>query len=148
MHGHVLQLIARDNGVYVPGPKHMRPSTASNTYNGANSVFPAVPMRRDTMMVAPNGYTVMRFRADNPGIWILHCHMEWHVTAGLTVTMVEAPLEIQKQQKISDQSLANCKAQGVPTQGNAAGNTNNHFDLTGANTHVPPLDKSRLAYLP
>lgn len=68
--------------------------------------------------------------------------MEWHVTAGLTVTMVEAPLELQKQESISAQSLGNCKAQGVPTQGNAAGNTHNHFDLTGANVHVPPLSKA------
>lgn len=146
MHGHVMQLIARDSGVYVPGPKHMRPHP-SFSYNGAQSTFPAVPMKRDTMMVAPGGYTVMRFRADNPGIWILHCHMEWHVTAGLTVTMVEAPLQLQKQESITAQSLANCKAQGASTQGNAAGNTQNHFDLTGANTHVPPLNETGLAQL-
>lgn len=141
MHGHVMQLIARDGGVYVPGPKHMRP-TPHNKYKGPKSTFPAIPMKRDTMMVAPGGYTVMRFRADNPGVWILHCHMEWHVVAGLTVTMIEAPKELQKSESLTPQWLSNCKAQGVPTQGNAAGNTKNHFDLTGANNHVPRLNET------
>lgn len=38
---------------------------------------PSVPMRRDTVLVQPNGYAVLRFRSDNPGIWLFHCHIEW-----------------------------------------------------------------------
>jgi len=135
-----MQLVARGPGVYVPGHKH-KGDHAAIAYNGDTSGFPAIPMKRDTMMVAPAGYTVMRFKADNPGVWIMHCHMEWHITAGLTVTFIEAPIQLQSQ-SISAQSLANCKAQGVPTAGNAAGNTKNHFDLTGANTQLPPLNQS------
>lgn len=144
-----MQLVARSSGIFVPPPKqHKTPgvvaAAAAVKYTGDTSTFPAVPMRRDTFMVAPAGYTVMRFRADNPGVWILHCHMEWHVVAGLTATMIEAPAELQKQYPdgLPAQSIANCKAQGVPTAGNAAGNTMDHFDLTGANTHVPPLNES------
>ena len=33
------------------------------------------PMRRDTVTVPPGGSTTIRFRADNPGAWLLHCHV-------------------------------------------------------------------------
>jgi len=49
----------------------------SNTTAG----FPAVPMRRDTWLIAPSSYTVVRFQANNPGTWFIHCHMEWHMEA-------------------------------------------------------------------
>lgn len=34
------------------------------------------------------GYTRIRWIADNPGVWLLHCHMEWHMAAGLAVTLI------------------------------------------------------------
>lgn len=85
-------------------------------------------------MLAPSAFTVFRFKATNPGVWLLHCHMEWHVEAGLTATIIEAPLELQQQQKYIPEAMANiCKAQGIPTVGNAAGNSKNFLDLTGEN---------------
>lgn len=35
--------------------------------NPQEADFPRVPMRRDTLMVWPNGNIIMRFKADNPG---------------------------------------------------------------------------------
>ena len=52
LHGHAFQVVVRgdeDEGVY-----------------GNNVSFPAVPMRRDTIMVKPNSNIVLRFKADNP----------------------------------------------------------------------------------
>ena len=52
LHGHDFQLVVRSEeeaGFYV-----------------GNETFPAVPMRRDTVMVRPMGNIVLRFRADNP----------------------------------------------------------------------------------
>lgn len=54
-------------------------------------------MRRDTILVRPNGNIVLRFKSDNPGIWLFHCHIEWHVASGLIATMVEDPISLQKQ---------------------------------------------------
>ncbi|KAK9463898.1 Cupredoxin [Lipomyces oligophaga] len=39
------------------------------------------PMRRDTVQVL--GYTLIRFIADNPGVWPLHCHLAWHLETGM-----------------------------------------------------------------
>lgn len=30
---------------------------------------------KDTIAIPSKGYAILRFRADNPGFWLLHCHM-------------------------------------------------------------------------
>ena len=40
------------------------------------------------------GYAVLRFRADNPGVWLMHCHMSSHQAGGMTVVFLEAPERI------------------------------------------------------
>ena len=45
------------------------------------------PMRRDTVYVPPWGYVVIRFLADNEGIWALHCHVLWHQAAGMSMAI-------------------------------------------------------------
>jgi iron transport multicopper oxidase len=96
-------------------------------------------MRRDTFVLRPDGYIVLRFKADNPGVWLFHCHLEWHVDQGLTATMVEAPLDVQKNLVIPQNHLDACKVRNIPTAGNAAGNTVNFLDLKGANEAPKPL---------
>jgi hypothetical protein len=34
------------------------------------------------------GYTLIRFVADNPGAWAFHCHITWHMEAGLLMTFL------------------------------------------------------------
>ncbi|GMF23384.1 unnamed protein product [Phytophthora lilii] len=36
------------------------------------------------------GYVVFRLNADNPGVWIMHCHIDWHFVLGLAMLFVEA----------------------------------------------------------
>ncbi|KAL5739064.1 hypothetical protein ACOSP7_027988 [Xanthoceras sorbifolium] len=36
------------------------------------------PLERNTVGVPTGGWTAIRFRADNPGVWFLHCHLEMH----------------------------------------------------------------------
>jgi iron transport multicopper oxidase len=96
-------------------------------------------MRRDTVLVHPDGNMVLRFRADNPGVWLFHCHLEWHLASGLVATMVEAPLDLQKTLKVPEDHLQVCRDSNTPFAGNAAGNTEDFFDLSGANTSPAPL---------
>lgn len=44
---------------------------------------PAKPWR-DTFLIGVNGTTRIAFVADNPGKWLLHCHMLEHAAAGMT----------------------------------------------------------------
>jgi iron transport multicopper oxidase len=120
LHGHQFQVCER-------------PSSGKGTFNGHTREFPATPMRRDTIAVNPNSYVVIRFQAENPGVWLFHCHIEWHVIMGLVATIIEAPEELRGLQIPSD-SQAACALQGMPTAGNAAGNTQNLTDMSGANS--------------
>ena len=31
------------------------------------------------------GYTIIRFIADNPGTWMLHCHLDFHSEVGMSL---------------------------------------------------------------
>ncbi|GMF23409.1 unnamed protein product [Phytophthora lilii] len=42
------------------------------------------------------GYLVLRFTADNPGVWIMHCHIDWHLADGLAMVFVEGEGMLQK----------------------------------------------------
>jgi iron transport multicopper oxidase len=54
-------------------------------------------------------------------------------------TFVEAPTELQKSLKIPKDHYDACAAGGIPTAGNAAGNTVNLLDLTGEPAPPPRL---------
>nr|XP_043612647.1 laccase-4-like [Erigeron canadensis] len=46
------------------------------------------PVERNTLNVPTAGWTAIRFRADNPGVWFLHCHLEVHTTWGLKMAFL------------------------------------------------------------
>lgn len=47
------------------------------------------PIRRDTMTVPRFGHAVIRFKADNPGLWAFHCHILWHLATGMMMQFSE-----------------------------------------------------------
>lgn len=65
LHGHNFQAVVRSDDNW----GHYDPSN--------HSAFPTTPMRRDTFMVRPASNFVVRFKADNPGVWFFHCHIDW-----------------------------------------------------------------------
>jgi len=42
---------------------------------------------RDTVLVLPRGKVVVAFDANNPGWWALHCHLLYHLDAGMFTTL-------------------------------------------------------------
>jgi hypothetical protein len=53
------------------------------------------PTRRDTSTLQPGGYLLMAFPADNPGMWIMHCHIAWHASQGLSLQFGERYSDLQ-----------------------------------------------------
>ncbi|KAL3853426.1 hypothetical protein ACJMK2_016981 [Sinanodonta woodiana] len=51
--------------------------------------FEKAPLK-DTLVVPSGGYAVVRFRADNPGLWVMHCHMEVHHLEGMRLLLNES----------------------------------------------------------
>ncbi|XP_042452954.1 laccase-3-like [Zingiber officinale] len=46
------------------------------------------PPMRNTVGVPVNGWAVIRFVANNPGIWLMHCHLDVHITWGLAMAFL------------------------------------------------------------
>ena len=57
----------------------------------AKTLYASNYLRRDVVSVPAEGWALIRFVATNPGIWAIHCHIDWHVRAGLVAEIVEAP---------------------------------------------------------
>ncbi|XP_043254604.1 laccase-3-like [Colletes gigas] len=45
------------------------------------------PPGKDTVKIPMGGYTIVRFKADNPGWWLLHCHFTWHHLTGMELVV-------------------------------------------------------------
>lgn len=41
------------------------------------------PPLKDTLNVPPRSDLVIQWKADNPGRWFFHCHIEWHLATGM-----------------------------------------------------------------
>ncbi|KAJ5793293.1 uncharacterized protein N7503_009271 [Penicillium pulvis] len=140
LHGHNFQVVSRTPSYgasfydFVDGDP-----VAYNATENPSSSFPAYPARRDTFVAPPQGNFVIRFVADNPGVWFFHCHIDWHLQQGLAMSFIEAPKELQKQMSLSDSEISICKAADISYEGNAAANTVDLLDLTGQNKQLPWL---------
>ncbi|KAI7905432.1 multicopper oxidase-domain-containing protein [Cokeromyces recurvatus] len=107
LHGHIFQMVGRGPGVYT----------------GDDSVvewFLDNPSRRDTILVPAETFVLIRFRADNPGAWFFHCHIEWHLETGLAATFIEAPDVAQQRMKLPQAFKDICTTGNNPYRGNAA----------------------------
>ncbi|KAI8211844.1 Laccase [Colletotrichum sp. SAR 10_86] len=60
------------------------------------------PTRRDVTQLPGRGWLVVAFKSDNPGAWLFHCHIAWHVSQGLSVQFLERSNDIASVMKISD----------------------------------------------
>ncbi|CAP72621.1 uncharacterized protein PODANS_2_530 [Podospora anserina S mat+] len=123
LHGHHFQVLDR-------------PKTGTGDWSGRDTNYNQKPPRRDTVTVMAHSHAVLRFKATNPGTWLFHCHIEWHVEMGLTATIIEAPDRLRNLTFPQDH-LDACNKMGIPVSGNAAGNTQDYLDTTGMVT-VPP----------
>jgi len=74
LHGHDFHVIAQGKGSYDP-------ATSKTTLVN--------PPRRDTTLLPAAGYVVIAFIVDNPGVWLMHCHIGWHTSMGLALQVVE-----------------------------------------------------------
>ncbi|KAF3791497.1 hypothetical protein EJ110_NYTH14362 [Nymphaea thermarum] len=46
------------------------------------------PPRENTVTVPYGGWAAMRFREDNPGVWLLHCHFDSHFIWGMSTVFI------------------------------------------------------------
>ncbi|KAF8344403.1 laccase [Amanita rubescens] len=70
-----------------PHPFHLHGQTFGVVRSAGNSSYNYVnPVRRDVVSTGIAGDNVtFRFSTENPGPWILHCHIDWHLNLGLAI---------------------------------------------------------------
>jgi len=80
LHGHDFFVIGQGSGTFSA-------SSASLNWN--------TPPRRDTASVPSQGWLAVAYVSNNPGAWLMHCHIAWHISEGLGVQFIEAPGSMQ-----------------------------------------------------
>ncbi|KAK9742437.1 hypothetical protein RND81_03G172900 [Saponaria officinalis] len=55
------------------------------------------PVERNTVGVPDGGWVAIRFLADNPGVWFMHCHLEVHTSWGLKMAWLVSDGELPNQ---------------------------------------------------
>ena len=63
--------------------------TWTNPSNPVDGTVNATTVRKDTIIVPPGGYVVLRFISDNWGFWYMHCHIEPHFLEGMALVVNE-----------------------------------------------------------
>ncbi|OAV92302.1 hypothetical protein PTTG_03930 [Puccinia triticina 1-1 BBBD Race 1] len=69
------------------------------------------PLCRDVHVVPGGSYIVMRIKAENPGVWIIHCHIDWHLAAGFAGMLVMQP-DVLKQTVLPQANQGLCPKLG------------------------------------
>ena len=100
IHGHNFAVVAQGLAKYDPqsGAKiHDNPAIfcmdelcKNPVWAGAPKLNLVNPPVKDTVLVPPGGFVVVRIRSDNPGHWLLHCHILSDQLDGMTVLVEEA----------------------------------------------------------
>ncbi|EOA20248.1 hypothetical protein CARUB_v10000548mg [Capsella rubella] len=75
LHGFNFYVLAYGFGNYDP----LRDARKLNLFN---------PQMHNTVGVPPGGWVVLRFVANNPGVWLFHCHMDAHLPYGIIMAFI------------------------------------------------------------
>ena len=63
-------------------------TTVDYAYGRKGKINRKAPLK-DTLLIPSGGYAVVYFKANNPGYWFLHCHIEVHVLGGMSAVIAE-----------------------------------------------------------
>ncbi|KAK4359314.1 hypothetical protein RND71_021543 [Anisodus tanguticus] len=94
-----VQLVLQDTGIIAPEnhPIHLHGFNFYQIGKGLGNYNPKTdpknfnlvdPVERNTVGVPAGGWVAIRFHADNPGVWFMHCHLEIHTTWGLKMAFL------------------------------------------------------------
>ncbi|KAM2045605.1 hypothetical protein ACFX1T_009778 [Malus domestica] len=94
-----VQLVLQDTGTIAPEnhPIHLHGFNFFCVGRGVGNYNPKTdpkkfnlvdPVERNTANIPSGGWTAIRFVADNPGVWFMHCHLEVHTTWGLKMAFL------------------------------------------------------------
>ncbi|KAF1350084.1 putative multicopper oxidase, type 1 [Delphinella strobiligena] len=111
LHGYKYFVLAQGHG-YPPRKSRFEELTRDNVQPLYDSLELTNPLRRDTASVEAFGWILIRFVADNPGAWPLHCHISWHTEAGLLMQFLTRT-DLMAEFVVPEANQALCAAEGL-----------------------------------
>ncbi|KAK9797568.1 hypothetical protein SCARD494_03397 [Seiridium cardinale] len=88
LHGHQFWVLGAGHG-YFPGYEALGLNPqGKGLLDPSNRTVIENPLKRDVATAEGFGWVLLRFVADNPGVWLFHCHMIWHSEAGMGMQFV------------------------------------------------------------
>ncbi|KAJ6115985.1 Cupredoxin [Penicillium sp. IBT 18751x] len=84
-----------ETALTVPHPIHLHGhdffvlAQGTGSYSSSDITTLTNPPRRDVAMLPGSGYLVVAFKTDNPGAWLMHCHIGWHTEEGFAIQFLE-----------------------------------------------------------
>jgi FtsP/CotA-like multicopper oxidase with cupredoxin domain len=102
LHGQSFYVLTSHRSIHGWGsynPYSVPPSSAVQHLNLLN------PVKKDTVSVPRRGHVVIRFKADNEGIWMLHCHVLFHQASGMAMGIQIGGNEGHEKVDLSTQEL-------------------------------------------
>ena len=93
LHGHKFWIHSQGTGMYDASlntsPTSNSPILRDTLTLYASSYSNLALNRSEANYLKPCGWVKLRFIADNPGLWLLHCHIGSHLFMGMTVLLKE-----------------------------------------------------------
>ncbi|KIV94136.1 hypothetical protein, variant 6 [Exophiala mesophila] len=118
LHGHKFWFLGSGEGDFPFESVTDAPSSMINLQN---------PPYRDTIDLPPSGWAVIRYITDNPGAWLFHCHVQWHLVSGMAVVLVENEERMMDmvgsiQNAFNNPATNNSQAEGTSAASTLSGN--------------------------
>lgn len=95
------------------GPFYWGISPDKNHPNYKKTLNLKAPLRKDMISIWRHQWATIRLRPTNPGMWLLHCHMEQHVPSGMMVALNVKP-SLQPPIPFDTPTSGNCPVHGWP----------------------------------
>lgn len=110
--GEWVYLLIQESFIPVAHPIHIHGhdmfilGTGTSTYDAATDVLNlSNPPRRDTALLPAAGWLYIAFQTDNPGAWVMHCHIGWHTLEGFALQFLEMESEIHSMNVLDSATL-------------------------------------------
>ncbi|XP_071949994.1 uncharacterized protein [Antedon mediterranea] len=100
--GQVVEFVVIDDVHIINHPMHLHGQSFRLLAQGLKNIsadeliefdkthgLPRIPLEsavvKDTVNIISGGYVIIRWKAENPGYWFFHCHVEYHSLAGMAM---------------------------------------------------------------
>lgn len=95
LHGHYFRVLGSSPNSTFPEDKTVAQMAQMGSSEYKINTRSDAP-RRDSAHLPEAGWLAIRFASSNPGVWLLHCHINSHLSSGMAVAFIELAGELQQ----------------------------------------------------